>query len=292
MLGSQVLDLNSSITGADIGVPEIKAFGFASFQKAMATTDSWSSHSGPELVFVTEGEACWELENEALIPVSGGQFALFPANKKHRIVNGLYPPSQSFWIIMAGASHVADPALLTREGFRDFQNYPGCRGLTHDIEARCLDAINELCRLTTDPRIYTGSSMLIAEMRAALHTVLIEAWKAQDKKLADRNNSELVDEFLEVLHSAPDADLNIGEVASRLGLSRSYLHNRFRRKLACRPATMLNACASSAAAVDLLLLTSRSPTSPSSSASAARSISRASSKNTSAPRLANIGSKC
>lgn len=235
MLGSQILDLNSSIAGADVGVPEIRTFGFASFQKAMTTTDSWSSHSGPELVFVIEGEACWELENEALIPVSGGQFALFPATKKHRIVNGLYPPSHSFWIVMAGASQIADPALLTREGFSDFQNYLGRRGLTHDIELRCMDAITELNRLMSDPRIYTGSSLLIAEMRAQLHAVLVEAWKAQDKKLADRSNSELVDEFLEVLHSDPDAELKIGEVASRLGFSRSYLHNRFRKEVGMSP---------------------------------------------------------
>ncbi|MBN9364809.1 MULTISPECIES: AraC family transcriptional regulator [unclassified Devosia] len=235
MLGSQILDLNTSISGADIGVPEIKTFGFATFQKAMATTDSWTSHGGPELVFVIEGEACWELEDEALVPVSGGQFALFPAGKKHRIVNGLYPPSHSFWIVMASAGNVADPALLTREGFRDFQNYLGRRGLTHDIEARCMDAIGELHRLVSDPRIYTGSSLLIAEMRAALHTVLIEAWKAQDKKLADRDNSALIDDFLEVLHSDPDAELNIGEVATRLGFSRSYLHNRFRKEVGMSP---------------------------------------------------------
>ena len=235
MLGSQILDLNSSITGADVGGPEIKSFGFASFQKAMATTDSWSSHTGPELVFVIEGEACWELESEALIPVSGGQFALFPANKKHRIVNGLYPPSHSFWIVMAGLSQVNDPALLSHEGLRDFQNYLGHRGLTHDIESRCMDSIAELGRLMSDPRIYTGSSLLIAEMRAQLHAVLVETWKAQDKKLADRSRSELVDEFLEVLHSDPDADLNIGQVASRLGCSRSYLHSRFRKEVGMSP---------------------------------------------------------
>lgn len=235
MLGSQILDLNTSILGADIGVPEIKTFGFATFQKAMATNDSWTSHSGPELVFVVEGEACWELDSEALVPVSGGQFALFPTDRKHRIVNGLYPPSHSFWIVMAGEAQVANPALLTQEGFRDFQNYLGRRGLTHDIEARCMDAIAELYRLVSDPRIYTGSSLLIAEMRAALHTVLIEAWKAQDKKLADRGNSELVETFLEVLHSDPDAELKIGEIAARLGFSRSYLHNRFRKEVGMSP---------------------------------------------------------
>jgi AraC-like DNA-binding protein len=235
MLGSQILDLNRSISGADIGVPEVRSFGFATFQQAMPTTDSWSSHNGPELVFVLEGEACWELETEALIPVSGGQFALFPANRPHRIVNGLYPPSHSFWMVMVGAGNGLQPALLTAEGLRDFQNYLGRRGLTHDIDVRCKDAIAELHRLINDPRVYTGSSLLIAEIRAQLHTVLVEAWKAQDKKLADRGNNELVGEFLEALHSNPDTELNIGEVANRLGFSRSYLHDRFRKEVGMSP---------------------------------------------------------
>jgi len=233
MLGSQALDLNRSIAGADIGVPEVRTFGFATFQKALPTADTWSAHTGPELVFVVEGEACWELDSEALIPVSGGQFALFPANKPHRIVNGLYPPSHSFWMVMSGSD--VQPALLTAEGLRDFQNYLGRRGLTHDIEPRCRDAIAELHRLMNDPRIYTGSSLLIAEMRAQLHTVLVEAWKAQGRKLADRSNNELVDEFLQLLHSNPDNELNIGEVATRLGFSRSYLHGRFRKEVGMSP---------------------------------------------------------
>ena len=235
MLGSQIIDMNRSISGADIGVPEIRTFGFVSFSKAVPTTDSWTSHKGPELVFMIEGQACWELESEALIPVSGGQFVLFPANKPHRIVNGLYPPSQCFWIVMSGPSHHDQPALLTREGLNDFQNYLGRRGLTHDIEQRCLDSIRELAELVNDPRIYTGSTLLIAEIRAQLHNVLVETWKAQDKRQAERHNSELVGDFLEALHKDPYAELHMAELAEKLGYSRSYLHNRFRKEVGMSP---------------------------------------------------------
>jgi AraC-like DNA-binding protein len=235
MLGSQILDLNHSVAGADIGAPEIKTFGFAKFAKAMPTADNWTAHAGPELVFVIEGEACWELEDEKLIPVSGGQFALFPAGKSHRIVNGLYPPSQSFWIVMARADSIAEPALLTRQGLRDFQNYLGCRGLTHDIAPRCLEAIGELHRLMSDPRMYVGSSLLIAEIRSQIHAILVEAWKAQDRKLADRANSALVNDFLKAVHDNPEVEFNIADLAARLGFSRSYLHNRFRREVGMSP---------------------------------------------------------
>lgn len=234
MLGSQIIDMNRSISGSDIGVPEIRTFGFASFQKAVPTTDSWSTHKGPELVFMIEGEACWEMEDESLIPVSGGQFVLFPANKAHRMVNGLYPPSHSFWVVMSAPAQ-AEPALLTRDGLRDFQNYLGRRGLTHDVEPQCQHAIRDLAELVNDARIYTGSSLLIAEIRAKLHTVLVETWKAQDKRMAERHNSELVDDFLRRLHGDPYAELNIGDVAGQLGYSRSYLHNRFRTEVGMSP---------------------------------------------------------
>lgn len=234
MLGSQIIDLNRSISGADIGVPEIRTFGFASFQKAVPTTDSWSSHKGPELVFLLEGEACWELESEMLIPVTGGQFVLFPANRAHRIVNGLYPPSHSFWMVMSGPGHTT-PALLTPEGLRDFQDYLGKRGLTHDIEPNCEAAILELAQLIEDPRIYTGSALLIAEIRAKLHIVLVEAWKAQDKRLAEKHNSDVVEEVLQRLHGDPLAEFNVGSVAGELGYSRSYLHDRFRKEVGMSP---------------------------------------------------------
>ena len=234
MLGSQQIDLTRTISGADINVPEVRSFGFAAFHKAIPTSDTWLAHKGPEIVYMIEGEACWELENEALIPASGGQFVLFPANKPHRIVNGLYPPSYSFWIVMSGPTTTA-PTLMTEDGLRDFQEYLGCRGLTHECEPKGLDTIRDLARLMADDRIYSGSSILIAEIRAKLHSVLIDTWKAQDRRLGERRNSDLVGDFLERLHEDPLAEITIGELAGSLGYSRSYVHDRFRKEVGMSP---------------------------------------------------------
>ncbi len=233
MLGSQIIDMNISVSGLDIGVPEIRSFGFARFEKAVPTTDSWSSHRGPELVFMLKGEACWELEDETLTTITGGQFALFPAGKPHRIVHGLYPPSESFWLVLSGPTH-SQPSLLTADGLRDFQTYLGRCGLIHAVVPRCLETILELAAIMADDRIYSGSSLLIAEMRAKLHTILIETWKAQDMQ-RDEPQSDLVAAFLRRLHSDPTAELNIGEEAETLGYSRSYLHSRFRREVGMSP---------------------------------------------------------
>jgi AraC-like DNA-binding protein len=181
-----------------------------------------------------EGEAGWELEDEALVPASAGQFVLFPADRAHRIVNGLYPPSHILWIVMSGPAH-AEPALLTREGLLGFQSHLGRHGLTYDIEPKCLESIRELSDLVNDGRVDEGSSLVIAEIRAKLHTVLVETWKSQDRRRTERRNSELVDEFLQRLHSDPHAEVRIGDVAGRLGYSRSYLHSRFRQEVGMSP---------------------------------------------------------
>lgn len=233
MLGSQIIDTNLSVSGLDIGVPEIRSFGFARFEKAVPTTDNWSSHRGPELVFMLKGEACWELGDETLTTITGGQFALFPAGKPHRIVHGLYPPSESFWLVLSGPTQ-SQPSLLTADGLRDFQSYLGRCGLIHMIVPRCLETILELAAIVSDDRIYSGSSLLIAEMRAKLHTILIETWKAQDMQ-RNEPQSDLVAAVLRRLHSDPLAELNIGEEAETLGYSRSYLHSRFRREVGMSP---------------------------------------------------------
>ncbi len=46
MLGSQAIDFTSSVSGLDIGVPEVFRFGFADFPTALATNDSWAQHDG------------------------------------------------------------------------------------------------------------------------------------------------------------------------------------------------------------------------------------------------------
>ena len=235
MLGSQIFNKNMSISGADIGVPEIQTFGFVSFGEAVATTDNWTSHAGPELVFMMEGQVFWELENETFVTISGNQFGMFPAGKKHRVANGLYPPCTCFWMVLSGPNQIESPALLTAEGLRDFHRYLGQNRLTHQKGARSSQAILELSKLVADPRIYSGSRLLIAEIRALLHSILIEAWKQHEKNSSVVGFSKLVQDVLRLINKNPNAEIKIGEAAIELGYSRSYIHNRFKKEMGMSP---------------------------------------------------------
>ncbi len=228
MLGSQAIELTASVAGLDIGVPEVFRFGYAHFPTAVATNDGWAQHDGAEIVFMLGGEACWELDTGLLVPLYGGQSALFTRHTQHRITNGIYPPSSAFWIVLAGAERVAQPALLTQESSRLFQEDLGRRGLTRKITDKCLESIRELTCLLKDRQLYTGNAMVIAEVRAHLHLVLIETWKAHRYKQPVVDNSQIVDQVLEAMHETGGNGVSIGKLAGKLGCSRGHLYNQFR----------------------------------------------------------------
>ncbi len=228
MLGSQAINLTGSIAGLDIGVPEVFRFGFAHFPTAVATTDSWTFHDGAEIIFLLEGEACWELEGEFLVPLYGGQSALFTRKLRHRITNGIYPPSSTFWIVLRGPECSFDPALLTPESCRKFQSDLGQRGLTRKVTAKCLESICEMTRLMKDKKLYTGSEILVAEMRAHLHLVLIETWKAHHYRQPRKGDSEIVERALEAIHETGGTGISISDLAQEMGCSRGHLYNQFR----------------------------------------------------------------
>ena len=235
MLGSQAIDLTGSIAGLDIGVPEVFRFGFAHFPTAVATSDTWACHDGAEIIFMVEGEACWELDGGFLVPLYGGQSALFTKNLKHRIANGVYPPSSTFWIVLSGSERAADPSLLTKESCREFQQDLGKRGLTRQTPDKCVDSLNELIRLMKDKRLYTGHKLTIAEMRAHLHLVLIETWKAHRYTQQRREDVEVVERVLEAMHAARGSRISIGTLSKEMGCSRGHLYKQFRRVVGMPP---------------------------------------------------------
>lgn len=235
MLGSQAIDFTGSVAGLDIGVPEIFRFGFAHFPTAVATFDNWANHDGPEIVFMVSGEACWELDDGLMVPLYGGQSALFAANLRHRITNGIYPPCSAFWIILSGPVRAATPGLLSKESVKEFQSDLGRRGLTRTIRERCLESISEITRMMKDKRLYSGHELLIAEMRAHLHLVLIETWKAHRYHQKSKADSAFVDRILKHMHDADGDTASIGKLARDLGCSRGHLHNVFRSAVGMPP---------------------------------------------------------
>lgn len=228
MLGSQAIELTGSVAGLDIGVPEVFRFGYAHFPTAVATSDSWAQHDGAEIVFMLEGEACWELETGLLVPLSGGQSALFTRHLQHRITNGIYPPSRAFWIVLSGPERAEQPALLTPESSRLFQEDLGKLGLTRKITEACLENIQQLTCLLKDKRLYTGNTLVIAEVRAHLHLVLIETWKAHRYNQPAVDGSQFIEQVLEVMHESGGNGVSISKIARQLGCSRGHLYNQFR----------------------------------------------------------------
>ncbi len=236
MHGSQLFGQQPTFAGADFGVPEIAFFGFVQFRKAVATADSWDDHDGMELIFVRNGEACWEYPGNRLFRVVGGHGVLFPPNHPHRIVNGVYTPCQLLWIEFrprAAAMRVA--RLIPSEeiaALYDLAMLPTAPVQLDDSLMRNLAALGNLL---ADPNVLIGSPMLTAEIRAKLYASLIDFWKTRSTGRVGRSQSPLVRQAEEVLQAELDSEDDIATLPYRLGCSRSQLYQMFKQEVGMAP---------------------------------------------------------
>lgn len=235
MLGSQAIQHTASIAGYEIGVPEIYRFGFAQFQSAMSTSDDWAEHDGAELVYLLDGEVCWELDDNLLIPLAAGHSVLFPTALKHRITNGIYPPSSSFWMVMSTKSDVQSATMLTESNRTLFENSLGRHGLTQKMSDQSILSINAAIRLMKDKRMYTGAPLLISELRAHLHLIMVETWKAHESQQVLHSGDKLVAAALNLMHAEEETLPPIADMAKVLGCTRGHLHTVFRRDVGMSP---------------------------------------------------------
>lgn len=243
MLGSQAIEYSGSVAGYELGLPEIERFGHAAFPTAVATSDDWNSHSGIEVVYLLHGEACWEMKETVLLRVNGGQSVVFPAGTKHRITNGIYPPSKCFWMVLnqtrAEEAPETGQPVLTSESRTSFQEALGRYHLTRNMSESCLLSVNEAVRLMKDKHVFTGSKIHIAELRAHLHMIMVETWKTHAREKRQRANSALVGEVLKILHHEPNETLSVNEIADQMNCSRGYLHKSFSREVGMSPSDYL-----------------------------------------------------
>ena len=237
MLGSQIIDYAGSIAGYEVGLQEIERFGYANFPSAVATGDSWNQHDGCEIVFLLQGEACWEIDGKLLLPLTGGNCAVFPADRKHRIANGIYPPCNCFWIVLNKAATMdpARPTLMGAKSLSSFERALGHYSLTQKISGVCLGSIGETLRLMKDKRLYSGASLLVSELRAHLHLIMVETWKAHAQKQRNPADTTLVSNVLSRLHEADDELPTVSHLARELNCSRGHLHKSFTREIGMPP---------------------------------------------------------
>lgn len=256
MLGSQLIDTNPRISGFDLGVPEVRWFGFCRFRDAVRTNDSWDSHTGPEVVFVMEGEACWEVGEHDLVQANGGQAVVFPAGARHRILNSIYPPSESLWILMKGPDEVEAPSLLMKDAQAEFCGLLNAGRLLWDINDSCKIQITELARLLADPAVFGGGRLIVSDLRAKLHNVMLEFWKTCGTRGERAEVNRIVAKAKTFLNASSSDDVSIGELATRLGCSRGHLHAVFRSEMGMSPIDYLRrlritkSCARLARSVD------------------------------------------
>ncbi len=236
MHGSQLFGQQPTFAGADFGIPEIAYFGFVHFRRAVATADSWDDHDGMELVFVRNGEACWEYPGNRLFRVSGGQGVLFPPGHSHRIVNGVYTTCQLLWIEFRpvdAAMH--DARLIPSEEIAALYELAMLPTAPVQLSDSLMRSLADLGNLLSDPNVLIGSRMLTAEIRAKLYGSLIDFWKILSTDRAGGALSPLVRQAEEVLQSGLDSEDDISTLPARLGCSRSQLYQMFKQEVGMAP---------------------------------------------------------
>ncbi len=233
MFGSQISSIGPSFRGADFRIPEIANFGACQFRQAALTSDNWQQHQGLEIVFMLEGEGCWELGPRRLAQVSGGHALVFPSGLQHRIINGIYPPSKNFWLILEPFAE-GRARSFSDEEFREFEQVAARQSAPIAFGDAIARKLGEIITRMGDPRVMVGAPIVVADLRARIGSLLVDFWQACSLS-QEVPRSDLVEQSEEILREEVDHDIHIGELARRAGCSRSRLHATFKRELGMSP---------------------------------------------------------
>lgn len=234
MQGSQLINLTPSYYGNDLNAPEFHMLGVCRFRKAMQTEDTWESHDSTEIVMMLEGEACWEMDNRLLL-LNGGQAGVFPAGLRHRVMDGVYPPSMLLWLILSPENEYPGSGLLAPGDFAEFSKAVGRWETPVEMdEALCRDAKLLAARLH-DPGLLSGSKLSMADARAKLNSTTVAFWNACSGDFKPHAKSELVLKSEKMMHENLESMLSIEKMAKELNCSRGYLHMQIRRELGMSP---------------------------------------------------------
>lgn len=235
MLGSQLFNVQARYNGRDFGLPAVNSFGEMAFREAVVTGDSWELHRGLEIVFMLDGEACWELPGQHPVRVSGGQAITFPAGTQHRIVNGVYPPSRAFWIVLASRESNASTGLLSRDELVLITRAVSIAERSINCSDEIARHVRELGKLLRDKRLLIGDRRRIADIRARLYSVVVDFWSLCEAGASTAPKSRPVHRSEDLIRSTLEKRLSIGNLASLVGYSRSRLHFLFRHELGITP---------------------------------------------------------
>jgi AraC-like DNA-binding protein len=242
MIGSRLLGQQPTFRGADFAIPEVALFGYYQFRSAVATADSWEQHDGAEILFMRSGEACWDLEDENLSVVTGGQAVFFPAGQRHRIANGVYTPCRLLWMVFHPKEYAcANARLFPKEEIEALFEVATRQQAPVDLPETCSRSLSDLCSRLTDERLMIGSAPLMAEVRSKIYSSVIELWETCASGRDSSAHSDLVRRAAALLREyasgddCADRDERIADVARQLGYGKSRLYSLFSREIGMAP---------------------------------------------------------
>ena len=235
MQGSQLFGQQPTFRGEDFGIPEVAYFGYVQFRAGVATDDSWDEHDGMEFIFIRGGESCWEHGENRLLRASGGTGVIFPPHYRHRIINGVYAPSQMVWIVFQPQAVSIDIGrLIPPEEIAAIYSLGEHRRVPVRLSPVVMRGLSSLCALLTNDSLLIGSRMLKADMRAKFYSVVVEFWK----NAVLENRTEPVNPIIREAESAlqeEDDKQKIDDIADRLGCARSHLYQLFKQEVGMAP---------------------------------------------------------
>ncbi|WP_046866980.1 helix-turn-helix domain-containing protein [Microvirga massiliensis] len=236
MLGSQLLERQPFFRGSDFGMPELAVFGMCHFRRAVVTNDSWEAHDGTEILFMLNGEACWEFDDERLFQVTGGQALVFQAGSKHRIVNGIYTPSQALWMVFNPRGQTARrPGLMPQTELESLFAVADRLRAPVDLDAGTVRTLKELSHRLGDDRIFLGVPLLKAEIRNRLHAAIVGFWAQSANKQLTTNGRRAIRSIEEGMQRDLASNTPIDELAKSLGYGHSQLYALFKREFGMSP---------------------------------------------------------
>jgi AraC-like DNA-binding protein len=235
MQGSQLFGQQPTFRGEDFGIPEVAYFGQVQFRAGVATDDTWDEHDGMEFIFIRGGESCWEHGENRLLRASGGTGVIFPPHYRHRILNGVYAPSQMVWIVFQPEAVAIEVGrLIPPEEIAAIYSLGAYRRAPVKLSTVVMRGLSSLCALLANDALIVGSRMLKADVRAKFYSVVVEFWKVAALEHHGKSVNPIIKQAETALQGDDDKE-RIDEIADRLGCARSHLYHLFKQEVGMAP---------------------------------------------------------
>lgn len=223
------------IRGEDIGLSLVPHIGTLSSHSAQRT-QTWHSHEGFELLFVTSGATSWEFQKAPKIDIAGGQFLVLPPRVLHRVESGMRAPSDVCGLQFAPECRDAcKNSTFAKEDIRWLKDCFTTSALnvapaSRELLSRVERLVVTKSALELDPQ----NPLLKATMRTLACSVILEAARGLITSPPD-SSTALVAAAKKFLAQNLREPVDMSVLVKHMGFSRSHLFAIFKSATGMTP---------------------------------------------------------